>query len=111
MSKFEYSNAPESSAILNIQSRYQLFINGKFVTPKSGKYFNSINPATAKELAEFAYANNSDIDLAVKSARTALNKVWSKLPATERGKYLFRIARILQERAREFAVAETLDNG
>jgi acyl-CoA reductase-like NAD-dependent aldehyde dehydrogenase len=111
MSKFEYSNAPESSAILNIQSRYQLFINGKFAAPKSGKYFKSINPATAKELAEFAYANNSDIDLAVKSARTALNKVWSKLPATERGKYLFRIARILQERAREFAVAETLDNG
>ena len=111
MSKFEYANAPESSAILNLQSRYQLFINGKFVAPKSGKYFKSINPATAKELAEFAYANNSDIDLAVKSARTALTKVWAKLPAPERGKYLFRIARILQERAREFAVAETLDNG
>jgi acyl-CoA reductase-like NAD-dependent aldehyde dehydrogenase len=111
MSKFEYASAPESSSVVNIQSRYQLFINGRFIAPKSGKYFKSINPATGNELSQFASASESDIDAAVKAARSALNKTWSKLSANERGKYLFRIARILQERAREFAVAETLDNG
>ena len=86
MSKFEYANAPESSSVVNIQSRYQLFINGRFVAPKSGKYFKSINPATGNELSQFASASESDIDAAVKAARSALNKTWSKLSANERGK-------------------------
>ena len=111
MSDFEYANAPESKAIAKIASSYDLFIGGKFVKPKKGKSFNTINPATEEILAKIAYADKLDIDLAVASARSAYTKVWSKLPAKERGKYLYRIARILQERAREFAVVETLDNG
>jgi aldehyde dehydrogenase (NAD+) len=111
MSDFEYANAPESEAIAKIASSYDLFIGGKFVKPKKGKNFNTINPATEEILAKIAYADKLDIDLAVASARSAYTKVWSKLPAKERGKYLYRIARILQERAREFAVVETLDNG
>ena len=111
MSDFEYANAPESKAIAKIASSYDLFIGGKFVKSKKGKSFNTINPATEEILAKIAYADKLDIDLAVASARSAYTKVWSKLPAKERGKYLYRIARILQERAREFAVVETLDNG
>ncbi len=111
MNPFEYSPAPESTAIVSIKDRYGLFINGKFVAPRSGKYFPTINPATEKKLSEIAAANTSDVDLAVKAARGAYVKVWSKMPPAERGKYLYRIARILQERAREFAVLETLDNG
>jgi acyl-CoA reductase-like NAD-dependent aldehyde dehydrogenase len=111
MSKFEYAPAPESTAIVDIKSEYGLFINGKFVAPKSGKRFASINPATEEVLAKVAYADLADVNLAVTAARNAFTKVWSKMPAAERGKYLFRIARILQERAREFAVLESLDNG
>ena len=111
MSQFEYAPALESTAIVNIAERYNLFINGKFVTPKSGKYFPTVNPANEKVLAKVAEANSTDVDTAVQAARGAYSKVWSKMPAAERGKYLFRIARILQERAREFAVLETLDNG
>jgi aldehyde dehydrogenase (NAD+) len=111
MSNFEYAPAPESTAIVDIKSEYGLFINGKFVAPKSGKRFASINPATEEVLAKVAYANLADVNLAVTAARNAFTKVWSKMPAAERGKYLFRIARILQERAREFAVLESLDNG
>ena len=111
MSDFEYANAPESKAIAKIAPSYDLFIGGKFVKPKKGKSFNTLNPATEEILAKIAYADKLDIDLAVANARSAYTKVWSKLPAKERGKYLYRIARILQERAREFAVVETLDNG
>ena len=111
MNNFEYAPAPESTAIVDIKSEYGLFINGKFVAPKSGKRFETINPATQEVLAKVAYANESDVNLAVSAARNAFTKTWSKMPAAERGKYLFRIARILQERAREFAVLETLDNG
>ena len=111
MNPFEYAPALESTAIVTIKDRYHLFINGKFVAPKSGKYFSTINPATGKPLSKVAEANSVDVDLAVVAARTAFSKVWSKMPAAERGKYLFRIARLLQERAREFAVLETLDNG
>ena len=111
MSKFEYAPAPESTAIVDIKSEYGLFINGKFVAPKSGKRFTTINPATEEVLAKVAYADLADVNLAVTAARNAFTKVWSKMPAAERGKYLFRIARILQERAREFAVLESLDNG
>ncbi len=111
MSSFEYAPALESTSIVTIAERYNLFINGKFVAPKSRKYFPTINPATEKQLSLIAEANAADVDLAVAAARNAYVKGWSKLPAAERGKYLFRIARILQERAREFAVLETLDNG
>jgi len=111
MSAFEYAPALESTSIVSIADTYKLFINGKFVAPKSGKYFPTINPATGKVLAKIAEANAKDVDLAVLAARNAYSKVWSKMPAAERGKYLYRIARILQERAREFAVLETLDNG
>jgi aldehyde dehydrogenase (NAD+) len=111
MNSFEYAPALESTSIVSITDHYNLFINGIFVAPTSGKYFPTINPATGKALANIADANAADVDLAVKSARAAYLKVWSKMPAAERGKYLFRIARILQERSREFAVLETLDNG
>ena len=108
---FEYAPAPESRALVKLKSEYWLFINGKWVAPKSGKTFISTNPATEEKLAKIALAEKSDVDRAVKAASEAYRKVWSKLSATERGKYLYRIARILQERAREFAVLESLDNG
>jgi acyl-CoA reductase-like NAD-dependent aldehyde dehydrogenase len=111
MSDFEYANAPESKAIANIAPNYGLFIGGKFVDPKKGKTFSTINPATEELLSKVGYGDKSDIDAAVRSARAAYTKIWSKMPAKERGKYLYRIARIMQERAREFAVVETLDNG
>ena len=111
MSDFEYANAPESKAIANISPNYGLFIGGKFVEPKKGKSFSTINPATEELLSKVGYSDKSDIDAAVRSARAAYTKIWSKMPAKERGKYLYRIARIMQERTREFAVVETLDNG
>jgi len=111
MNNFEYAPAPESAALVDIKSEYGLFINGKFVAPKSGKTFITINPATEAPLAKIAYAELADVNLAVTAARNAFTKTWSKMPGAERGKYLFRIARILQERSREFAVLETLDNG
>ena len=111
MSEFDYASAPESKKIANIASNYGLFIGGKFVEPKQGKSFNTFNPATEELLSKIGYADKTDIDAAVKSARLAYTRVWSKMPAKERGKYLYRIARIMQERAREFAVVETLDNG
>lgn len=111
MNKFEYAPAPESAALVDIKSQYGLFINGKFIAPKGGKSFTTINPATEEVLAKISYAELADVNLAVNAARNAFTKVWSKMPPAERGKYLFRIARILQERSREFAVLETLDNG
>ena len=111
MEKFEYAPAPESAALVDIKSQYGLFINGKFVAPKGGKTITTVNPATEEVLAKIAYAELADVNLAVTAARNAFTKTWSKMPAAERGKYLFRIARILQERSREFAVLETLDNG
>ena len=103
--------APESTANVKLKENYDLFINGKFVKPKSGKYFDTINPANEKVLAKVAEANEADIDLAVKSARKAYTSTWSKLSGKERGKYLYRIARIIQERSREFAIVETLNGG
>ena len=111
MMTFEYAPAPESTSVVKIKSEYGLFIDGKFVPAKGGKTFTTINPATEETLTKVAFAAPSDVDKAVAAARTAYSKVWSKMPAAERGKYLFRIARILQERAREFAVLETMDNG
>lgn len=108
---FEYAPAPESRAIVNIKSEYGLYINGKWLAPHSKKRFASINPSNEEVLAKVSLADAVDVDKAVKAARSAYNKVWAKMPPKERAKYLFRIARLLQERAREFAVLEALDNG
>jgi len=105
----DYAPAPESVPV-KIAPRYELFIGGKFVAPKSGEYFPSVNPATEKKLAEIAAANTADVDAAVAAARRASSR-GRKLPGRERGKYLYRIARILQEKARELAVLETMDGG
>ena len=108
-SLWEYDPAPESAPAF-IDSRYGLFINGKFVAPKTKKYFDSISPRNEEKLSEIALAGTADVDAAYLAAAGAF-KSWSKLPGAERAKYLFRIARLLQDRAREFAVAETLDGG
>ncbi len=110
MPKFEYAPAPESRAVVDIAPSYGLFINGEFVDGH-GAPFKTISPATEEVLADIAEADAKDVDAAVKAARAAYARVWSQLSGADRGKYLFRIARILQERAREFAVLETLDNG
>ena len=107
---WEYDPAPES-ADPKLKSRYELFIDGEFVAPQSGKYFDSINPANEQKLADIALASPADVDAAFQAARRAFETMWGKMPGRERGKYLFRIARLLQDRAREFAVAETLDGG
>jgi aldehyde dehydrogenase (NAD+) len=106
-----YAPAPESTDHVTIKERYKLFINGRFVAPKSHTYFDTINPATEKKLAEVAEAGDADVNAAVRAARKASDTTWSKMPGRERGKYIYRIARLLQERAREFAVIETLDGG
>ena len=106
---WEFDPAPES-APAHIDERYKLFIGGKYVTPKSKKYFDSISPRDGKKLAEIPHAGAADVDAAFAAAKHAFGP-WSKLPGAERGKYLFRIARLLQDRSREFAVAETLDGG
>ena len=106
-----YAPAPESKSSAKIEAQYDLFINGKFEKPSSKKYFDTINPATEEKLSSVADANAADVDKAVKAARTAYDKVWSKMPAKERAKYIYRIARMIQERAREFSVIETLDGG
>ena len=110
MSFLEYAPAPESRSVLNLQSEYGLFINGEF-REGSGTSFASINPADETKIAMIAMADEADVDAAVAAARTAFDKTWSKMSGRDRGKYLFRIARIIQERARELAVAESLDNG
>jgi len=107
---WEFDPAPET-ADPRLQARYDLFIGGEFVAPKSGKYFDSINPANEQKLAEIALAGAADVDAAYAAARKAFETTWGKMPGRERAKYLFRIARLLQDRAREFAVAETLDGG
>lgn len=108
---WKYAPAPESTDHIKINKQYDLFINGKFVKPNSKKYFATINPATEEKLSEVAEANEKDVDLAVTSAKNAYDKVWKKMPAKERSKYIFRIARLMQERAREFAVIETMNGG
>jgi acyl-CoA reductase-like NAD-dependent aldehyde dehydrogenase len=110
MTFLNYAPAPESTAIVNLRETYGLFINGEFVDGRGGA-FASISPSTEKHLATFATANEADVDRAVSAARKAYDNVWSKMSGADRGKYLFRIARLIQERARELAVAETMDNG
>ena len=107
---WEYDPSPET-ADPKLKARYDLFINGKFVAPASGKYFDSINPANETKLAEIAHGSAADVDAAYAAAKKAYDNVWGKLPGRERAKYIYRIARLLQDRAREFAVAETLDGG
>jgi aldehyde dehydrogenase (NAD+) len=109
--RWSYAPAPEAHSYIQLHDRYQLFIGGKFVAPRSGEYFDSVNPATEEKLAEISFASEKDVDLAVRAARRAYKNVWSKMPGRERGKYLFRIARLIQERARELAVLETMDGG
>ena len=107
---WEYDPAPET-ADPRLKARYELFINGEFAAPRSGKYFDSINPANEQKLAELALGGAADVDAAVHAAAQAFADRWGRMPGRERGKYLYRVARLLQDRAREFAVAETMDNG
>jgi acyl-CoA reductase-like NAD-dependent aldehyde dehydrogenase len=111
MAKFEYAPAPESRAIVDIASSYGLFINGEFTDPIDGTAFKTINPASEEVLADVTDAGPQDVDAAVAAARSAYEKTWSTMSGKDRGKYLFRIARIIQERARELAVLESIDNG
>ncbi len=108
---WKYAPSPEATDHIRLQKQYDLFINGKFVKPNSGKYFDTINPATEEKISSIAEANDKDVDSAVKAARGAYDKTWSKMPAKERAKYIYRIARLIQERARELSVIETLDGG
>jgi aldehyde dehydrogenase (NAD+) len=103
--------APESKSVAKIAERYDLFINGKFEKPSSKKYFDTINPGNEEKLSSIAEANTSDVNKAVVAARNAYEKVWKKTSPKERAKYIYRIARMIQERARELAVIETLDGG
>jgi aldehyde dehydrogenase (NAD+) len=110
---FTYAPAPESRSIVDIKPSYGLFINGQFVegSGPDGRVFKTINPATEEVLSEVAEAGEADVDRAVKAARTAYDEVWGRMPGRERAKYLYRIARIIQERSRELAVLESIDNG
>ncbi len=101
----------ESTAVVQLKDQYELFINGQWQAPQAKQYFATVNPADESHLSNIAWATEADVDLAVKSARTAYENVWSKFSGAERGKYLFRIARLMQEKARELAVLETLDGG
>ncbi|MEX0906274.1 MAG: aldehyde dehydrogenase family protein [Balneolaceae bacterium] len=107
----EYSEAPESSDHVEIRDQYDLFIGGDFVPPVKKRYMKSTNPATEETIFEFAEGTSEDIDKAVKAARRAYNSEWGKLPGKERGKYIYRLARMLQERSRELAICESIDGG
>ncbi len=109
--EWDYAPAPESRDVVRLEERYGLFIGGEHVEPRSQEWFSTVSPATEEPLAEVAQAGAEDVDFAVAAARDAYESRWSTLRPAERAKYLFRIARILQERARELAVAESLDGG
>jgi len=108
---WQYALAPESREIVSIEPEYGLFVGGKFTAAESGGTFETVNPATEEPLARVAMAGVVDVDRAVAAARTAFEQTWGPMPGAERAKYLYRIARILQERSREFAVLESIDNG
>ncbi len=108
---WELAPAPESTGHVELKEQYELFINGKWLAPKKKKYFATINPSNEKKIARIAYADKSDVDIAVASARKAYEGVWSKISPAERAKYIYRIARIMQERSRELAVIESMDGG
>ncbi len=111
--------APGSKDHIRLKEVYQLFINGKWQKPKSGTrstgsgepYFDTIHPATEQKLARIAEANEADVDAAVKAARKAYDTVWSKMPAAARAKHIYHIARLLQQKVRQFAVVESMDGG
>ena len=107
----KFAPAPESRSAAKINARYDHFINGKFEKPQSKKYFSTINPATEEKLSEVADGNAADVVKAVKAARTAYDKYWKNMKGSERAKYIYRIARMVQERARELAIIESLDGG
>jgi aldehyde dehydrogenase (NAD+) len=109
--QWQYAPAPESTEHIRIDPQYELYVGGKFVPPRAGKYFETINPAREEVLARVALADGGDVDRAVRAARAAYVGRWSRLKPAERGKYIYRIARLLQERAREFAIIESLDGG
>ena len=111
MARFTYAPAPESRAVVDLKPSYGLFIDGEFVDPVDGDHFKTENPSSQEVLAEVSSAGPSDVERAVAAARRAQEQVWGPMPGKERAKYLFRVARILQERSRELAVLETLDNG
>jgi len=108
---WQYAPAPESTDHVRIEDQYGHFIGGEFVEPTDDRYFDTINPATEDRLASVAVGGEADVDRAVRAARKAYSGAWGKMKAAERGKYIYRIARVLQERAREFAVIESLDGG
>ncbi|MFJ2084946.1 aldehyde dehydrogenase family protein [Micromonospora chokoriensis] len=108
---FEYAPAPESRSVVDLKPSYGLFVDGAFVDPTDGGSFKSINPASEEVLAEVAEAGAPDVERAVRAARKAYDKVWGPMPGRDRAKYLYRIARLIQERSRELAVLESLDNG
>ena len=108
---WEYSAAPESTDHISLMSNYDLFIAGKFTKPKYGTYFNSINPANETIIAKVASAGKADVNKAVSAAKVSYENVWKKIDPSQRAKYIYRIARLIQERAREFAVIESLDGG
>ena len=110
-SDWSYDPAPQATDFIKLQERYGLYINGKFKPSENGRSFHTINPATEEKLAEVSEASEKDVNRAVRSAKEAYEKVWSKISPKERGKYVYRIARLIQERAREFAVIETMDGG
>src|ERR1700710_1873752 len=110
MTSFEYAPAPESRAVVDIKPSYGLSVNGEMVDGH-GRSFKTVSPSTEEVLAEVAEADDADVELAVKAARRAHTRVWGRMPGKERAKYLFRIARIIQERAGELAVLESIDNG
>ena len=109
--KWDFSPSIESIENLSIQKEYQLFINGQFQQPLAKKYFPSINPSNEQQLSRIAKAESEDVDMAVKSARAAFNGQWGKISGKERAKYIYRIARIIQEKSKELAIVETLDGG
>src|SRR4051812_649490 len=108
---WEYAPSPEATDHVKVDPKYGLFIGGRWVSPRSGKYFQTISPSTEQVLAEVAEANAQDVDDAVKAAREAYDKYWSKMRGADRAKYIFRIARAIQEKARELAVVESMDGG
>src|ERR1700691_2396000 len=111
LGSLDYDPAPESKTVAQLRESYGLFIDGEFTDPSRHESFLTLNPATEEPLANVAQASSEDVDRAVAAARRAYDTVWKKTTGAERAKYLFRIARLIQERSRELAVVETLDNG
>ncbi len=111
LTEWDYAPAPEARDIVSLEERYGLFVGGEFVEPQSGQWFPTVSPSTEETLTEVAQAGEDDVDAAVGAARTAFENGWSSLAPPERAKYLFRIARLIQERSRELAVLESLDGG